>query len=64
MFNVVIFYFIYRLPAETAVSGFSLDLHLAYLLEIRFAYIHQNSPTIPVLHAATIMAKTKPHNSQ
>lgn len=64
MFDVVIFNFIYRFSAEAAVGGFSLDLHLAYLLEIRFAHIHQNNPTIPVLHAATIMAKTKPHSNQ
>lgn len=64
MFDVIIFNSINRFSAEAAVGGFSLNLHLAHLLEIRFAYIHQNNPTIPVLHAATIIAKTNPHKSQ
>lgn len=64
VFYIVIFYSIYGLSAETAVGGFSLDLHFAYLLEIRFAYTHQNSPTIPVLNAATITATISPHSSQ
>ena len=64
MFDVIIFNSINRFPAEAAVGGFSLNLHLAHLLEIRFAYIHQNNPTIPVLNAATIMATTRPHNNQ
>ena len=64
MFDVVILNSVDWFSAEAAVGGFSLNLHLAYLLEIRFAYIHQNNPTIPVLHAATITAKTNPHKSQ
>ena len=64
MFDVVILNSVDWFSAEAAVGGFSLNLHLAYLLEIHFAYIHQNNPTIPVLHAATIIAKTNPHKSQ
>ena len=64
MFDIIIFNSVNWFSAEAAVGGFSLNLHLAHLLEIRFAYIHQNNPTIPVLHAATITAKTNPHKSQ
>lgn len=64
VFDVVILNSVDWFSAEAAVGGFSLNLHLAYLLELRFAYIHQNNPTIPVLHAATITAKTNPHKSQ
>ena len=64
VFDVVILNSVDWFSAEAAVGGFSLNLHLAHLLEIRFAYIHQNNPTIPVLHAATITAKTNPHKSQ
>ena len=64
MFDIVIFNSVDWFSAKAAVGGFSLNLHLAYLPEIVFAYIHQNNPTIPVLQAATITAKTKPHKSQ
>lgn len=64
VFDVVILNSVDWFSAEAAVGSFSLNLHLAYLLELRFAYIHQNNPAIPVLHAATITAKTNPHKSQ
>ena len=64
MVDVIILNFMYGFTTNIAISNFHFNLHLAHLLEIRFAYIHQNNPTIPVLHAATITAKTNPHKSQ
>lgn len=64
MVDVIILNFMYGFATNIAISNFHFNLHLAYLLEFRFAYIHQNNPTIPVLNAATIMATTRPHNNQ
>lgn len=64
MVYIIIFNFKYWFSAEITVRNFHLDLQFAHLLEIFLTHFHQNSPTIPVLNAATITATISPHNSQ